>query len=54
VPLVTTYLADRRYGAENRKVRGAVLAGRTPANTVVIVGIFDEAWLLEVEAVAVA
>jgi hypothetical protein len=31
-----------------------VLGGREPALTVVIAGIFDEAWLLEIEAVAVA
>ena len=49
-----TYLADRAYRLENRAIRNEVLAGRQPALTVVIAGIFDEAWLLEVEAVAVA
>jgi 2-iminobutanoate/2-iminopropanoate deaminase len=49
-----TYLADRRYALENRAVRNEVLAGRHPALTVVIAGIFDETWLLEIEAVAVA
>ena len=49
-----TYLADRRYALENRAVRNEVLAGRQPALTVVIAGIFDEAWLIEIEAVAVA
>ena len=49
-----TYLADRAYRLENRTIRNEVLAGRQPALTVVIAGIFDEAWLLEVEAVAVA
>ena len=51
---VTTYLSDRRYGAENREVRRAVLAGRMLASTVVIAGIYDETWLLEIEAVATA
>ncbi|ANW06018.1 RidA family protein [Bradyrhizobium icense] len=47
-----TYLADRRYALLNRAVRNEVLGGRETALTVVIAGIFDEAWLLEVEAVA--
>ena len=49
----TTYLSDRRYRAENTEVRRKVLAGYQPALTVIIAGIFDEAWLLEIEAVAV-
>jgi enamine deaminase RidA (YjgF/YER057c/UK114 family) len=49
-----TYLSDRRYALENRKVRNEVLAGRETALTVVITGIFDEAWLVEVEGIAAA
>lgn len=49
---VTTFLSDRRYALENRKVRLEVLAGRQPALTVIVTGIFDEAWLVEIEAVA--
>ena len=49
-----TYLADRMYTSINRAVRNEVLAGRETALTVVIAGIFDEAWLLEIEAVAMA
>jgi 2-iminobutanoate/2-iminopropanoate deaminase len=49
-----TYLADRMYTTINRAVRNEVLAGRETALTVVIAGIFDEAWLLEIEAVAMA
>ena len=49
-----TYLADRAYRFENRAIRNEVLAGRQPALTVVVADIFDEAWLLEIEAVAVA
>jgi enamine deaminase RidA (YjgF/YER057c/UK114 family) len=51
---VTTFLSDRRHAAENSKVRREVLGDRTPALTVVIAGIYDEAWLLEVEVVAAA
>jgi 2-iminobutanoate/2-iminopropanoate deaminase len=48
-----TYLADRRYIPLNRSVRSEVLGNRETALTVIIAGIFDEAWLLEIEAVAV-
>ena len=51
---VTTFLSDRRYGAMNRAVREEVLAGRSVALTVIITGIFEERWLLEIEAVAAA
>jgi 2-iminobutanoate/2-iminopropanoate deaminase len=49
---VTIFLADRRYRAENAEVRREVLGTRTPALTIVIAGIYDEAWLIEIEAVA--
>jgi len=51
---VTIFLADRAHAAENRAVRNAVLAGRQTALTVIITGIFDPEWLLEIEAVAAA
>ena len=51
---VTTFLSDRRYAAENRAVRMEVLGELAAALTVIITGIFDEAWLLEIEAVAAA
>ena len=51
---VTTYLADRSHALDNREVRLRVLAGRQPALTVIVAGIFDEAWLVEIEAVAAA
>ena len=47
-----TYLADRSHTLVNRAVRSEVLGGRETALTVVIAGIFDEGWLLEIEAVA--
>ena len=51
---VTTFLSDRRYALENREVRVRRRAGRQPALTVIVTGIFDEAWLVEIEAVAAA
>lgn len=49
---VTTYLADRRHAAENSSIRREILGARTPALTVLIAGIYDSGWLLEIEAVA--
>jgi len=49
----TTYLSDRKHRAENSEIRRQVLKGHEPALTVIIAGIFDEEWLLEIEAVAV-
>jgi 2-iminobutanoate/2-iminopropanoate deaminase len=51
---VTIFLSDRAYNLENREVRRAVLGDRPVALTVIITGIFDPAWLLEIEAVAAA
>jgi len=51
---VTTFLANRDDGVANRQVRQAVLGDRTPALTVIVAGIFDAAWLVEIEAVAAA
>jgi 2-iminobutanoate/2-iminopropanoate deaminase len=49
---ITTYLSDRKYGQENRDIRREVFGDLGPASTVIITGIFDEAWLLEIEAIA--
>jgi enamine deaminase RidA (YjgF/YER057c/UK114 family) len=51
---VTIFLADRRYRQANTTIRHEVLKGHAPALTVVIAEIFDEAWLLEIEAIAIA
>ncbi len=51
---VTTFLSDRAHALENREVRIARLAGRQPALTVIVAGIFDQAWVVEIEAVAAA
>ena len=51
---VTTFLASREHALANREVRLRRLAGRQPALTVIVTGIFDESWLVEIEAVAAA
>lgn len=50
----TTFLSDRKYAIENRAIRTEVMGARTRALTVIICGLFDEAWLLEIEVVAAA
>lgn len=49
---VTTFLADRQYALPNRQVRIRRLGGRQTALTVIITGLFEEGWLVEIEAVA--
>jgi 2-iminobutanoate/2-iminopropanoate deaminase len=49
---VTTFLADRAHAQENSAIRQEVLAGLTPALTIIIAGICDPAWLLEIEVIA--
>jgi 2-iminobutanoate/2-iminopropanoate deaminase len=49
---VTFFISDRQYTMANRKIREEVLGNRTVALTAIITGIFDSAWLLEIEAVA--
>ena len=49
---VTIFLSDRSFSDENRAIRKAVLGARKVALTAIITGIFDSAWLLEIEAVA--
>lgn len=51
---VTIFLSDRAHRALNTQIRHEVLGDRSPALTVIITGIFDEAWLLEIEAIAAA
>lgn len=50
----TTFLAERRYREQNSKIRREILGDHAPALTVVIAKIYDEEWLLEIEAIAVA
>ncbi|MEU6730894.1 RidA family protein [Nonomuraea wenchangensis] len=49
---VTIYLADRQYREANSRIRTEMLKGHTPALTIIIADIYDEAWLLEIEAIA--
>ncbi|VTZ64096.1 2-iminobutanoate/2-iminopropanoate deaminase [Sinorhizobium medicae] len=49
---VTTYLADRQHAIANREIRNDYLGSLAPAMTVVVAGIFDSAWLIEVEVTA--
>ncbi|MFI1398664.1 RidA family protein [Streptomyces sp. NPDC020681] len=51
---VTVFRSDRRYREANARIRHEVLGDHSPAMTVIITGIYDEAWLLEIEAVAAA
>ena len=51
---VTVFLSDRRYAMPNREARQAYLGDLRPAMSVVICGIFDESWLLEIEVIAAA
>jgi|SRR4249919_1644510 enamine deaminase RidA (YjgF/YER057c/UK114 family) len=51
---VTTFLADRQYGFVNREIRQEFLGDYRPAATVVVAGLFDAGWLIEVEAIAAA
>ena len=48
----TTFLVDRQYRDENRDVRMTMLGGHTFALTVVLAGMFEEGWLLEIDAIA--
>lgn len=51
---VTTFLSSRQYALANREARARALGSHAPALTVIITGIFDEKWLLEIEAIAAA
>jgi 2-iminobutanoate/2-iminopropanoate deaminase len=51
---VTVLLSDRQYRATNAAVRKEVLGAHSPALTIIITGIYDEEWLLEIEAIAAA
>jgi len=50
----TIFLSDRALIAQSAGLRHSVLGLRCPAITIVLTGIYDEAWLLEIEAIAAA
>ena len=49
---VTIFLSSRDFAIVNREIRREALGTHSPALTVIITGIFDEHWLLEIEAIA--
>ena len=49
---ITTFLADRKYRQGNYEVRHKLLGEHQPAMTIIIAGIYDEKWLLEIEVIA--
>ncbi len=51
---VTMFLSSRSFALSSREIRQEFLGAHSPALTVIIAGIFDEKWLLEIEAVAAA
>ena len=51
---VTIFLSDRKYIADYRRTRDEALGGRRVGLTTIISGIFDENWLLEIEAIGAA
>jgi 2-iminobutanoate/2-iminopropanoate deaminase len=51
---VTIFLSSREFAMANREVRQEFLGPHAPALTVIVTGIFDSKWLLEIEAVAAA
>ena len=51
---VTTFLSAREFAVPNGEIRREFLGGHCPSLTVIITGIFDEKWLLEIEAIAAA
>jgi 2-iminobutanoate/2-iminopropanoate deaminase len=49
---VTVFLSNRGFREANARIRHKILGEHNPALTVVITGIYEEAWLLEIEAIA--
>lgn len=49
---VTVFLSDRKYRAANSRIRHEILGEISPALTIIIAGIYEEEWLLEIEAIA--
>lgn len=51
---ITTFLSSREHASLNSEVRREILGNHSPALTVIITGIYNEQWLLEIEAIAAA
>lgn len=50
----TTFLTDRAHRDQNRDIRMEMLDGHTFALTVVLADMFEDGWLLEIDAIAEA
>lgn len=51
---VDIFLSSRDHRAVNTAIRHEILGGHSPAITIVVAEIFDESWLLEIDAIACA
>lgn len=51
---ITVFLSSREYAESNSAIRREFLGSHKPALTIIVAGIFDENWLLEIEAIAAA
>ena len=51
---VTIFLSSREYADANSRIRTEILGEHRPALTIIVAEIFDEKWLLEIEAIAAA
>ena len=51
---VTTYIADIADVVTVRTVRAKFLGSHSPASTIVVAGLVDPAWKVEIEGIAVA
>jgi len=51
---VTTYIADSADVVTVRAVRAKFLGAHSPASTIVVAGLVDPAWKVEIEGIAVA
>ena len=49
---VTTYLSERRLRKRNYEIRHEVLGEHAPALTVIIADLYEEGWMVEIEAIA--
>ncbi|QQP97480.1 RidA family protein [Lysobacter enzymogenes] len=49
---VTTFLSERRLRERNYEIRREVLGEHTPALTVIIADLYEEGWMVEIEAIA--
>jgi enamine deaminase RidA (YjgF/YER057c/UK114 family) len=49
---ITVFLSHREYREANARIRKEILGEISPALTIIITGIYEEKWLLEIEAIA--